>query len=351
MYSAKRNLWVSLVIIVLSLGLSGCGTQTASNAPGSEQGTKAAEASANAFAVLQQESDKYLKQNKPLVVGPQEIYEKVLLGGDQSYYIVDVRSNEHYAKAHISGAINIQYADSWREDKIKYLPKEKKIIVVDYSGHTSSQVAAFWGMLGYDAVAMKNGMSGWSKNKDIIGGSPLVCSPFDYPVVAGNVEARSHELPALEEKVAGAAELLRKRGEMVINKPVVIQPKDLKDKMGTEGAPYLVDLRQPEHYKAGHIDGAVSIPFRSIAETDSLKKIPTNKQIVLVCYDGHAASQAARILNQLGYDATALKDGMSAWTANEQVSGIKAIACANIRENPTMKLNAVLKAGGGGAAT
>ena len=61
---------------------------------------------------------------------------------------------------------------AWREEKTSYLPKDKKIIVVDYSGHAASQVAVLWNMLGYDAVAMHNGMAGWSKSRDVIGGSP-----------------------------------------------------------------------------------------------------------------------------------------------------------------------------------
>ncbi|MCX7781274.1 MAG: rhodanese-like domain-containing protein [Negativicutes bacterium] len=332
------------LLLCITVIIAACGSQTASDKPVK---TPPPAPIANPFAVLQTEADKYIKQNRPLYVLPQEVYEKCIIAGNQDYVLVDIRNDEHYAAAHIPGAIHIAYADAWREAKIAHLPKDKKIIVIDYSGHTASQVAAFWGMLGYDALPLKNGMSGWTKDRDIIGGSPLICEAYNYPVSTAAAAPGSYQPPKLETKAVAVAELLMERSREATETAPVLQPKDLKEKPGSW---YVVDIRDPVHYQAGHIEGAVNIPFRTIAETDSLKKIPADKPVVLVCYDGHAASQAARILNQLGYHATALKDGMSAWSANEMVIGAKTVAC-NITEHPVMKLNALLKPGPSTAAT
>ena len=51
--------------------------------------------------------------------------------------------------------------------------------------------------------------------------------------------------------------------------------------------------------------------------------MPNDKQIVVVCYTGHTASQATALLNALGFNATALKWGMCSWTTDATVTAGK----------------------------
>ena len=222
-------------------------------------------------------------------------------------------------------------------------------MVVDYSGHSSSQIVALWSLMGFDAVAMKHGMAGWSKDKDIIGGSPLPCETKNFPVVKDVAQTMSYPFPVLDVKGTDALDILRKRAEAVAAKPVVIQADDLLVKIKSN-AVTVVDTRLPQHFSAGHIQGALNIPFAKIAEPESLKQIPADKPVVVVCYDGHASSQASRILNQLGYDSSALRDGMSIWTGDAGIIGAPAVACA-VTEQPTAQLNAPLAPGPSAAAT
>lgn len=334
---------LALFLIFLS---SGCGSKQAA-VEDAKPTPKAAVSDPS--MVLQAKTDEYLKQIRPLFVEPQEIMEKAVTAGDQNYYLVDIRNDDHYANAHIPGAIHIAYADVWRQSKIDYLPKDKKIIIIDYSGHTASQVAAFWGMLGFDAAAMKNGMAGWTRERELIGGSALPCEAQNYPVVtlAAGAPTEEFALPQWETKATNFTDLLISRSQSATDVLPVIQSKDFNDNIKKYS---IIDIRQPEHYSAGHVEGAINIPFRTIAEMQNLKKLSPNKEIVVICYDGHASSQAARLLNQLGYHATVLKDGMSAWIADEKVIGAKPIAC-NIAEKPVVKLNAPLEAGPSMAAT
>ena len=131
--------------------------------------------------------------------------------------------------------------------------------------------------------------------------------------------------------------------------PIVIQADDLLARV-TSKTVFVLDIRAAENFKAGHIAGAVNLPLRTLADEASLKKLPPDQQIVIVDYDGHSASQAARLLNLLGYDSVALRDGMSVWTGDINVLGAGAIAC-NIPERATAQLNAPLNPGPSTAAT
>jgi rhodanese-related sulfurtransferase len=83
--------------------------------------------------------------------------------------------------------------------------------------------------------------------------------------------------------------------------------------------PFIVSVRAPEAYEAGHIPGAINIPWKQIAKPDSLAKLPTDQPIVVYCYTGHTGQISATVLKLLGYDVQNLKFGMMGWTKNDDV--------------------------------
>lgn len=76
-------------------------------------------------------------------------------------------------------------------------------------------------------------------------------------------------------------------------------------------APFLLDVRQPEEYRTGHIAGSKLIPLHELDWR--LKELPRNRQIVCVCRSGNRSHSAAKQLIQAGYDAHNLRGGMLAW--------------------------------------
>ncbi len=79
--------------------------------------------------------------------------------------------------------------------------------------------------------------------------------------------------------------------------------------------PFIVDVRQPEEYTQGFIEGAVNIPLRELAQ--NLPALPAlDKDIVVVCDNGRRSAIGMAVLQMLGYGkAKSLADGMSAWQA------------------------------------
>ncbi len=79
--------------------------------------------------------------------------------------------------------------------------------------------------------------------------------------------------------------------------------------------PFIVDVRQPDEYSGGSIEGAVNIPLRQLV--NSLQALPgLDKDIVVVCSSGHRSAIGMAVLRMLGYkNATSLAGGMRAWQA------------------------------------
>ena len=75
--------------------------------------------------------------------------------------------------------------------------------------------------------------------------------------------------------------------------------------------PFLLDVRQPEEFRQGHIAGAKLI---SLGELDSrIKEVPHDREIVCICASGHRSVTAVQILKPAGYTASSLQNGMLAW--------------------------------------
>lgn len=88
-----------------------------------------------------------------------------------------------------------------------------------------------------------------------------------------------------------------------------ILPSELEKKLGDKKL-FILDVRKPEDYAEGHVAGATNIFWLDLLDPKSLKKLPMDKTIVVVCYVGHTASQAVVLLKLLGYKAVGLKFGM-----------------------------------------
>ena len=65
-----------------------------------------------------------------------------------------------------------------------------------------------------------------------------------------------------------------------------------------EGA-FLVDVRTPGEFAAGHIKGSENIPLNNI--TAQLNKFKNKKNIIVFCQSGGRSSQAKTILEQNGF--------------------------------------------------
>lgn len=79
-------------------------------------------------------------------------------------------------------------------------------------------------------------------------------------------------------------------------------------------SPIIVDVRSSAEYRAGHVPGAIHIPFWTAFTTDKMDSYEKNKEVVMYCAHGPRAGIAKFALFLAGYDKISYLAGhMTAW--------------------------------------
>jgi rhodanese-related sulfurtransferase len=75
---------------------------------------------------------------------------------------------------------------------------------------------------------------------------------------------------------------------------------------------HVLDVREDDEWRAGHIEGAVHIPLHDLPARAS--EVPEGQTLV-VCKVGGRSSQAVAYLSQRGHEVVNLDGGMLDWEA------------------------------------
>ena len=79
--------------------------------------------------------------------------------------------------------------------------------------------------------------------------------------------------------------------------------------MAAQGA-LLVDVREPQEWVAGHVEGSRLVPLAGLNARD----LPRDRPIVLVCRSGNRSGVAARTLEAAGHpDVVNMTGGLTSW--------------------------------------
>lgn len=100
--------------------------------------------------------------------------------------------------------------------------------------------------------------------------------------------------------------------ELFFARPVsTIGAADLNARFKNGKRPLIIDVRQPDEYRTGHISGAKLIPLNKLSTR--LKELPQNREIVCVCASGNRSGSATRMLLKAGLNAVNMQGGMNSW--------------------------------------
>jgi rhodanese-related sulfurtransferase len=90
-----------------------------------------------------------------------------------------------------------------------------------------------------------------------------------------------------------------------------VNAQEANQKLSAKARPFLLDVRQPDEFRGGHINGAKLIPLGELRER--MKELPKNREILVVCASGSRSVSATRQLATAGFNAINVTGGMSAW--------------------------------------
>jgi len=135
-------------------------------------------------------TDDYFEAGTKIITA-EAIYELLNDGDDMNDpFIVNYFAEANYNAGHIPGAYRIQ-PGSLGEEELANLPTDQQVVIYCYTGQTSSQLASYLNILGYDAYSMKYGMNSITDDPVILNststGLPIMyhAPATNYPVVTG----------------------------------------------------------------------------------------------------------------------------------------------------------------------
>ncbi|MEO6807965.1 MAG: MBL fold metallo-hydrolase [Isosphaeraceae bacterium] len=218
---------------------------------------------------------KAVNSKGPTIIGPVlpgqrrftalEVHERVC----EHCLVLDVRSKEAFASAHIPGSINIPLGSSLPTWAGWVLPYDRPILIVPDDPADVAEVITHLLRVGFDDVQgyLEGSLAGWETHG------------FELARLATN---SVHELAA---------------------------------KLGTPShPPFVLDVRTGSEWNSGHIKGALHIHGGTLQER--MSEVPGDRPVAVVCGSGYRASIASSFLKREGYqDVTNVLGGMSAWNA------------------------------------
>lgn len=305
-----------ILVLVLSISMSACGSEPAqetsmdvSTEPAAESQTTESSESEDTDQVEEEASTGALEESIMAYFEnmPDHIYkikqdafiELVKSGEDMT--VLDIRSAADYAEGHVQGAINAPWGTTAISDVLSKLPQDKPLYVYCYSGQTAGQAVHTINVAGFDARSVNLGFNfGISK----VDGYEEVLSTEAVTVTEDITDINPEIAQALHTYYAGLADVKDTKF-----KNYKVSEDNLKAMLDADEDFYLLSIRSEKDFANGHIEGAQNLPWGAGMQ-EGFDQLPTDKPVVVYCYSGQTAGQTVAALRLLGVDAVSLNGGM-----------------------------------------
>jgi len=78
----------------------------------------------------------------------------------------------------------------------------------------------------------------------------------------------------------------------------------------------ILDVRTPEEYTSGHIEGAVNLDFSSTTFREEVSRLDRNRKYLVYCHTGRRSAGAVSVMKELGFtEVYNMSGGISDWQA------------------------------------
>ncbi len=295
----KTRLLVLLAVLLSVVTLSACNTGTteptdgAEEVPETEQGTESS-------AVEDAANDYFANMNEDIYkINQKDFIDKVKAGEEMT--ILDIRSADSYAEGHIKGAVSLPWGPDLGKS-LSSIPDDKPVMLYCVTGQTAGQTVALLSMAGFDAKSVN---LGWDLGiKKVEGVEEVITTEVTEFDPATMTEIDPDLEAAIIDYYAGLKDVAD-----TVYKNYKISEEDAKAALDAKDESVVfLDVRKPDDFAAGHIEGAVNIPFGKGMQ-EEFSSLPMDKTIIVYCYTGQTAGQTVAGLRMLGYDAVSLNSG------------------------------------------
>ena len=212
--------------------------------------------------------------------------------------ILDGRTPEEFNRMSIPGAVSVPNAELvYRLHELA--PDADTTVIVNCAGRTRSIIGAQAlrnADVPHKVAALKGGTMGWRL-------AGLTLDHGAEPVMPEVSDA------GREKAVAIAAQVAERYGVPTVTPETAAVWRSEADR-----TTYLLDVRTPEEFAAGKIEGATNIDFRADDFATKLGKLDKTKTYLVHCRSGGRSTESLKAFKELGFTSVIhLDGGMIAW--------------------------------------
>ncbi|WKY45665.1 rhodanese-like domain-containing protein [Eubacteriaceae bacterium ES2] len=288
----KRRLLVLVTMIFGLLFVSACSSGT-TDSSSSEETTEASMVETGVNEYFANMPDDIYK------ISQTDFVDMVKAGDDMT--IIDIRSADAYAEGHVKGALSMPWGTELSAN-IENIPTDKPVMIYCVTGQTAGQTVMLFNLAGFDAKSVNLGYKlGISQVEGVDEIIETTANDFDTSI---QTEIDPEILEAINSYYAGLADV----ADTTYANYKITEDDAYSMLMAGDDTIQFLDIRSADDYAAGHIEGAMNIPFGAGMEVE-FSTLPMDKTIIVYCYTGQTAGQTVAGLRLLGYDAVSLNSG------------------------------------------
>ncbi len=305
-----KTLTRNCVLIFIAI-LAGVVFQSCSGKKASDQKDK------DKFSVLieyiESSGDFINSEEAPAAVDAGEVADQM----KENIHIIDIRAAEDFTAGHISGSVNVPFAEliTYFETKID-APSFKKIYLFSSDGQAAFFASGLLRLLGYNNVfPVRYGLCAWDKGIAEQYWLKHLSSKYSDKLTTENFrKANPGSFPEIISDKENGYDFLRERATELLQKPYKTYVADIDEVMKDPSRYYIVCYWKEEYYNTGHLPGAVHYtPKQSLSQKTMLNTLPADKPVLIYCNSGNHSSTVAAYLRILGYDAFSLYYGANSF--------------------------------------
>ncbi len=242
---------------------------------------------------------------------------KAMLDRGDDVVILDSRPWDEYRVQNIPGAISLPGAElAYRARDA--IPSPKTLVVVNCAGRTRSIIGAqtlINAGIPNRVMALRNGTMGWH----------LAGLKLEH---GANRSAPGASAAGRQAAQAAARRVAERFGVRIVGSDALAA---WRAEIGARSL-YLLDVRSPEEYAAGHLAGSISAPGGQLVQATDSYVGTRNARLVLIDSDGVRAVFVASWLLQMGFrDTVVLRDAHTAGAIETGVPSVPVLGLDEVR--------------------